>query len=110
VFTSDADGGNVKILSYTILDPDTEGPRCVRLGDLMSDDYCRFRSEGNEMTEEMTELLYGKEDSGEFGLARFDFDAGEASLRYVTEADGTRVELLLKYEQNLLKEIILHTI
>jgi hypothetical protein len=82
----------------------------VRLGDLMSDDYCRFRSEGNEMTEEMTELLYGKEDSGEFGLARFDFDAGEASLRYVTEADGTRVELLLKYEQNLLKEIILHTI
>ena len=110
VFTSDADGGNAKILSYTILDPDTEGPRCVRLGDLMSDDYCRFRSEGNEMTEEMTELLYGKEDSGEFGLARFDFDAGEASLRYVTEADGTRVELLLKYEQNLLKEIILHTI
>ena len=110
VFTSDAEGGNTKILSYTILDPDTEGPRCVRLGDLMSDDYCRFRSEGNEMTEEMTELLYGAEGSGEYGLASFDYDAGEASLRYVTEADGTTVELLLKYEQNLLKEIILHTI
>ena len=110
VFTGDAEGGNAKILSYTILDPDTEGPRCVRLGDLMSDDYCRFRSEGNEMTEEMTELLYGAEGSGEYGLATFDYDAGEASLRYVTEADGTRVELLLKYEQNLLKEIILHTV
>ena len=110
VFTGDAEGRNAKILSYTILDPDTEGPRCVRLGDLMSDDYCRFRSEGNEMTEEMTELLYGAEGSGEYGLATFDYDAGEASLRYVTEADGTRVELLLKYEQNLLKEIILHTV
>ena len=110
VFTGDAEGGNTKILSYTILDPDTEGPRCVRLGDLMSDDYCRFRSEGNEMTEEMTELLYGAEGSGEYGLATFDYDAGEATLRYVTEAGGTRVELLLKYEQNLLKEIILHTV
>ncbi len=110
VFTCDRDGGNAKILSYTILDPDEEGPRAVRLGDLISDDYCRFRSEGNEMTEDMTELLYGAEDSGEFGLASFDYSAGEASLRYGTEADGTRVELLLKYEQNQLKEIILHTV
>lgn len=110
VFTCDRDGGNAKILSYTILDPDAEGPRAVRLGDLMSDDYCRFRSEGNEMTEEMTEVLYGTEESGEFGLASFDYSAGEASLRYGTEADGTRVELLLKYEQNQLKEIILHTV
>ena len=110
VFTCDGDGGNAKILSYTILDPDAEGPRAVRLGDLMSDDYCRFRSEGNEMTEEMTEVLYGTEESGEFGLASFDYSAGEASLRYGTEADGTRVELLLKYEQNQLKEIILHTV
>ena len=62
------------------------------------------------MTEEMTEVLYGTEESGEFGLASFDYSAGEASLRYGTEADGTRVELLLKYEQNQLKEIILHTV
>ena len=110
VFTCDGDGGNAKILSYTILDPDAEGPRAVRLGDLMSDDYCRFRSEGNEMDEEMTEVLYGTEESGDFGLASFDYSAGEASLRYRTEADGTRVELLLKYEQNQLKEIILHTV
>ena len=110
VFTSDAEGGNTRILSYTILDPDTEGPRCVRLGDLISDDYCRFRSEGNDMTSEMTELLYGAEGSAEWGLASFDYTDGEAFLRYVTEADGLRVELLLKYEQNTLKEIILHTL
>ncbi len=110
VFTCDSEGKNARILSYTILDPDTEGPRCVRLGDLISDDYCRFRSEGNEMSEEMTELLYGTEDSAEWGLASFNYAGGEAFLRYVTEADGMRVELLLKYEQNTLKEIILHTI
>jgi hypothetical protein len=110
VFACDMNGENAKILSYSILDPDAEGPRAVRLNDLLSDDYCRFRSEGNEMTEEMTELLYGAEDSAEFGLASFDYAAGEISLRYVTEADGLRVELLLNYEQNLLKEIILHTV
>ena len=110
VFTCGENGENAKILSFTILDPDMEGPRCVRLGDLMSDDYCRFRSEGNDMTEELTELLYGTEDSGEWGQASYDYSSGETSLRYVTEADGLRVELLLKYEQNLLKEIILHTV
>ena len=110
VFTCGGNGENARILSYTILDPDTEGPRAVRLGDLISDDYCRFRSEGNEMSENMTELLYGAENSEAFGLASFDYSAGEASLRYVTEADGMRVELLLKYEQNQLKEIILHTV
>ena len=110
VFTCGGNGENARILSYTILDPDTEGPRAVRLGDLISDDYCRFRSEGNETTEGMTELLYGEENSGTFGLASFDYSSGEASLRYVTEADGMRVEPLLKYEQNQLKEIILHTV
>ena len=110
VFACDMDGENTKILSYSILDPDAEGPRAVRLDDLLSDDYCRFRSEGNDMTEEMTEVLYGTEDSAEYGLATFDYAAGEISLRYVTEASGLRVELLLKYEQNLLKEIILHTV
>ena len=110
VFTCDEKGENADILSYTVLDPDTEGPRGVRLGDLLSDDYCRFRSEGNEMADDMTELLYGTEDSTEWGEASFDYSAGEASLRYLTQTDSLRVELLLKYEQNILKEIILHTV
>ena len=110
VFSCDETGGNVGILSYTILDAAAEGPRCVRLGDLMSDDYCRFRSEGNEMGEDMTEVLYGTEGTGNWGMASFDYSAGEASLRYGTEENGLQVELLLKYENNLLKEIIIHTV
>jgi len=111
VFRCDENGENVSILSYTILDEDMEGPRAVRLGDLFSEDFCRFRNGENEMTEEMTELLYGTEDSGSWGYAEYVPSAGETSLRYVTTvSDGTRVELVLKYEENTLKEIIIHNV
>ena len=40
----------------------------------------------------------------------YDYAGGEVSLRYVTEADGLEVELLLKYVQNRLAEIIIHTL
>ena len=109
VFSCDADGGNAVILSYTILDENAEGPRAVRLGDLFADDYSRFRSEENEMTEDLTELLYGSADSTSRGEANYNPD--DMSLRYVTETAGGRtVELLLKYENTILTEIILHTI
>ena len=111
VFRCDADGKNTSILSYTILDPDAEGPRGVRLGDLFSEDFCRFRNGENEMTEEMTELLYGTEGEGAWGYASYEPSAGETSLRYVTPLEnGTNVELLLKYEENTLTEIILHQV
>ena len=109
VFRCDAEGKNASVLSYTILDPDTEGPRGVRLGDLFSDDFCRFRNGENEMTEDMTELLYGTEGEGSWGYASYEPSAGETSLRYVTELPGgEKVELLLKYAENTLKEIIIH--
>jgi len=111
VFLCDAKGKNAKILSFTILDEGMEGPRCVRLGDLFHEDFARFRSEGNEMTEEMTEALYGKEGEESWGLASYDPSAGEMSLRYVTTAGGEQIELLLKYgEGNALTEIIVHTL
>ena len=111
VFRCGADGKNASILSYTILDPDAEGPRGVRLGDLFSEDFCRFRNGENEMTEDMTELLYGTQGEGAWGYASYEPSAGETSLRYVTPlADGTNVELLLKYEENTLSEIILHQV
>ena len=111
VFRCDENGKNASILSYTILDEDVEGPRGVRLGDLFSEDFCRFRNGENEMTEEMTELLYGKEGSDSWGYAEYMPSAGESCLRYVTSAaNGTRVELLLKYEENTLKEIIIHNV
>lgn len=108
VFSCDADGNNARIVSFTLLDEATEGPRRVRLGDLLSDDYSRFRSENNEMGEDMTEILYGSEDSVPRGIACFNPD--DMYLRYVAEADGLQVELLLRYETNMLTEIFIHTL
>ena len=111
VFRCDAQGQNAEILSFTLLDDETEGPRCVRIGDLFSEDRCRFRFEDNEMTEDLQEVLYGTEDAAQWGTASYDFSSGETGLCYVTDtAAGIRVKLLLKYENNVLSEIILQTL
>ena len=61
------------------------------------------------MNDDLTELLYGSEDSAERGIACYDPD--NMNLSYVTRtSDGTEVELLLKYEDSLLAEIILQTL
>ena len=81
----------------------------MRIGDQFNDDFCRFRSGENEMSEDMTELLYGAEGKASYGIANY--DPTEMNLRYVTETSGgLQVELLLKYEYNILTEIIIHTI
>ena len=109
VFLCDAQGENAKILSFSLLDDETEGPRGVRLGDLFSDDFSRFRNGENTMNDDLTELLYGSEDSEQRGTACYDPD--NMNLSYVTRtSDGTEVELLLKYEDSLLAEIILQTL
>ena len=109
VFLCDEQGENTSILSFTLTDDTLEGPRCVRIGDLFSEDFCRFRNRENEMGEDMTELLYGDESTASWGKACYDPD--DMSLRYVTETSaGIQVELILKYENNLLAEIILQTI
>ncbi|MBO4471887.1 MAG: hypothetical protein J5841_09035 [Clostridia bacterium] len=109
VFLCDENGKNASILSFSILDEDMEGPRHVRIGDEFNEDFSRFRSGENEMSDDMTELLYGTEESASYGTASY--DPSEMNLRYVTEtADGLRVELLLKYEYNVLTEIIIHTV
>ena len=111
VFTCDENGDNAKILSFSIRDEDTEGPRCVRLGDLFHEDFTRFRSEDNEMSEGMTELLYGEEDGENWGFASYDPSAGETGLRYVTTTkDGVKVQLILRYNENYLTEIMLQTV
>ena len=110
VFRCDAEGRNTKIMSLTILDEEMEGPRCVRLGDQFSEDFCRFRNGENEMGEDMTELLYGTDGTAPYGIAAYEAGAGETSLRYAAALeDGTVVELLLKYEENRLAEIIIYT-
>ncbi len=89
VFLSDGDDENARILSFSLLDPALEGPRCVRLGDLFSEDFARFRSGEGEMTEEMTEVLYGEEGTPPWGMASYDAGGGGMSLRQLTDtADG----------------------
>ena len=109
VFRCGEHGENAEILSFTILDAGTEGPRSVRIGDIFSDDLNRFRNGENEMGEDMTELLYGTEGTAPYGVAFYDFSA--MTLRYVTDTpEGLQVELLLRYDNYFLSEIILHTV
>ena len=71
----------------------------------------RSRSKDNEMTEDMTELLYGEEDGEAWGFASYDPSAGETGLRYVTTTkDGLKVQLILRYVENYLIEITLQTV
>lgn len=109
VFRCDENGDNAQILSFTIRDDRIEGPRCVRLGDLFSEDFRRFRSGESEMAEDLTEVLYGTEEAGAWGAASY--DPADMSLRYVTSTqDGAQVMLLLRYEDNYLTEIIIQTL
>ena len=108
VFQCGEHGEDAEILSFTILDDGIEGPRSVRIGDIFSDDFNRFRNGENDMGEDMTELLYGTEGTAPYGVAFYDFSA--MTLRYVTDTpEGPQVELLLKYDNYFLTEIILHT-
>ena len=109
VFACDAEGGNARILSFTLLDDSMEGPRGVRIGDQFHEDFQRFRSGENEMTEDMTEVLYGTEDTVPRGLANY--WPGEMTLRYVTETEsGMQVELVLQYENTTLSDIVVRTV
>lgn len=109
VFRCDKNGENAEILSFSIRDEGIEGPRCVRLGDLFSDDFRRFRNGENEMDEDLTEVLYGTEGGASWGFASY--DPADMSLRYVTSTEGgLQVMLILRYEDNYLTEIMLQTI
>lgn len=111
VFTCDSEGKNAVMKSFTILSPDLEGPRDVRLGDLFHEDFTRFPSgEGELSGDGMTEVLYGTVGQAPYGLAEYG-DGTEMTLRYVTETlGGPDVELLLRYQNTVLSEIILHTL
>lgn len=111
VFRCDEKGENAQVLSFSILDPEAEGPRGVKLGDSFNVDFNRFPSGENEMSEDLTELLYGTEGVAPWGFADYDASAGEMSLRYVTETEsGLTVELLLRYAETYLTEILIQTV
>ena len=110
VFTCDRNGRNANLISYTILSDELEGPRCVRLGDFFHEDYQRFRSGSGELDETgTTELLYGTPGEAPYGMA--EYKGNEMILRYVTKTmSGDEIELLMRYEETVLTEIILHTL
>ena len=107
----DEKGGQAELISYTILSPDLEGPRGVRLGDLFHEDFQRFRNGEGETDEAGTrEVLYGREGQAPYALAEYG-TGDEMVLRYITDTlSGTVVELLLRYEGTVLTEITLHTL
>ena len=111
VFSLDAPEGNARMQSFTILSPDLEGPRCVRIGDLFHEDYTRFRSgEGDMDAAGLKETLYGTWGTVPYGAAEYG-DGQEMLLRYGTGTSaGINVELILRYEDTVLTEIILHTL
>ena len=111
VFSCDSEGKHARILSYEILSPELEGPRCVRLGDLFHEDFTRFRSGEGSLSEDGTkEVLYGTEGTAPWGTAEYG-DGTEMTLRYVTATlGGPDVELILRYRDTALAEIILHTV
>lgn len=111
VFRCDENGKNAAILNFSILDSETEGPRGVKLGDSFNVDFNRFPSGEHGMDEDLTEILYGTEGVAPWGFASYDLSAGEMSLRYVTKtASGLTVELLLRYAETYLTEIVLQTV
>ena len=111
VFRCDERGMNGELISYTILSPDLEGPRAVRLGDMIHEDLQRFRHGEGEVSEDGTrEVLYGQEGSAPYGMAEYG-NGDEMSLRYVTRTlSGQEIELLLRYVDTVLTEITLHTL
>ena len=63
------------------------------------------------MGDDMTELLYGAEGVAPWGFASYDPSYGETVLRYVTSTqEGAQVELILRFVENYLTEIMLQTV
>ena len=99
------DGSNAKISYLELVSDAVEGPRGVRLGDSISMDLNRFRSGDGEISDDaLYEMLYGTEGAAPWGKA-FYLDGDGMTLRYVTEAEGSEVELYLHYSGNELSEI-----
>lgn len=85
-----------------------EGPRAVRLGDTFSSVYNRIRHGEGEYGEDGTEVLYGAEEDGTFGLAEYGYDASAVLRYYFPLTDGRTVTLRLNFTVMELTEILLY--
>lgn len=106
-FLYDEDKLHPQVDSLVINSDGMEGPRSVRIGDSFSSVLNRFRhSEGDY--EDGAELLYGSEESGEYGVAQYGSDAS-ATLRYSTKTEaGTEMAIYMYFHQMSLSEILIY--
>lgn len=101
-------GEQAQIYMFLLTSGGVEGPRAVRVGDTFSEVYNRFRNGEGEFDGVSREVLYGSEDSGEFGVAEYGMDAS-ATLRYgLVLEDGTRVVLHMTFTEMVLSEVMLY--
>lgn len=107
-FQCDAQKENAKIYMLLISVDGLEGPRAVRVGDTFVEVFNRFRNGEGEFDGVSSEVLYGSEASGEFGMAEYGADAS-ATLRYgLVLEDGSRVVLHLSFTTMELTEIMVY--
>ena len=88
---------------------DRYASRIIRLKDgRVTDDSDPFEGEADESG--LTEVLYGTVGTAPYGLAEYG-DGTEMTLRYVTQTlGGPDVEMILRYHDTVLSEILLHTL
>jgi len=108
-FTCDADGNNPRAYMMLITSGGMDGPRAVCTGNTFPEVFNRFRNGEGAFDGVSREILYGSEDSGEFGVADYGADAS-VTLRYgLVLQEGGRVVLHMTFTEMVLTEIMLYT-
>lgn len=106
-FLEGADG-KAEIYMFLLTSGGVEGPRAVRVGDTFSEVFNRFRNGEGAFDGVSREVLYGSEESGEFGMAEYGSDAS-VNLRYgLVLEEGERVVLHMTFTEMVLSEVMLY--
>lgn len=106
VFSYDANQENPQVESLLIDMATMEGPRSLRVGDTFASVLNRFRHSEGQHDGVDTEVLYGTEESGEFGVATYGMDG--TTLRYGLKLGDKKVVMNLYFTMNTLTEIFLY--
>lgn len=107
-FMTDEQQENPQVYMLLITEDGLEGPRAVRVGDSFAEVYNRFRNGEGSFDGASSEVLYGSEESGEFGVAEYGADAS-ATLRYgLVLEDGSRIVLHMTFTTMELSEVMLY--
>ena len=107
-FLCNADGTNARVYMFYISGEGIDGPRAVCVGNTFPEVFNRFRNGEGEFDGVSREVLYGSEESGEFGLANYGAD-GSVTLRYgLVLQDGTRVVLHMTFTEMVLTEMMVY--